>query len=71
MSVVNSPDHEVVKVRYSDGAMSVIVHHSSSIIGLLTLKQSEFDLIIIKLCQNVLLNEILDKFEDRSSQVKN
>jgi hypothetical protein len=64
----SSPDHEVVKVRYSDGAMSDVVVCRQQL-SCLYFSSHSFDWIIIKLCQNVSLNEIQAKLEYGSSSV--
>jgi hypothetical protein len=67
--IFSSPDHKEVKVRYSDGAMSVFVRRQQ--LGCKQSSSHSLDWIIIKLCQNVCLNETQIKIEDGLSRVKN
>ena len=65
--------HEVLRVSYCDCAMSV-VWHTSSIINFLPCVCSRghiFSPILMKLGQNVCLNQISDKSENGSCWLKN
>ena len=65
--------HEVLRVSFCDGAVSVVLH-ALSVINFLSSVRSEghiFSLILMKLGQNVCLDKISEKFENRSCQVKN
>jgi hypothetical protein len=73
--IFSSPDQEVVKVRYSDGAMSCVRRRPTFVINNWVVNSLAvtvlIDWMIIKLCQNVCINEIQIEFEDGLSRVKN
>ena len=68
----SSPEHEVLIVSYCDSSVSV-VRPASCVVNLLACVRSRghiFSLIIMKLGQNVCLNEILDEIENGSCRIK-
>ena len=78
--VFSSPEHEVLMVRYCDSAVSVVrrpssvVRRPSSVVNFLPCVRStghSFGRILMKVGQDVCLDEISDEFENGSCGVKN
>ena len=77
----SSPEHEVLRVSYCDSAVSLVRRASCvvrcQLFRLYTLSRGIIfspiimKLIIMKLCQNVCLDEFSDEFENGSCRVKN
>ena len=65
-SIFSSPKHEVLRVSYCDSAVSIV-----NFLPCVCSRDHIFSPIIMKIDQNVCLDEILDKFENGSWQVKN
>ena len=71
--VFSSPEHEVLMVSYWDSAVSV-VRRASSVVNFLPCVRSRghsFGRILMKVGQDVCLDEISDEFENGSCGVKN
>ena len=69
----SSPEHEVLMVRYCDSAVSG-VRRASSVVNFLPCVRSRghsFGRILMKVGQDVCLDEISDEFENGSCGVKN
>ena len=69
----SSPEHKVLRVSYRDSVVYV-EHFPSCVVNFLVCVLSRghiFSLIIMKLWQNVCLDEISDEFENGSCRVKN
>ena len=72
-SLFSSPEHEVLMVSYCDSAVSV-VRRASSVVNFLPCVRSRghsFGWILMKVGQDVCLDEISDEFENGSCGVKN
>ena len=72
-SVFRSPEHKVLRVSHCVSAVSVM-RLASSVVNILALVHSKghiFSPIIMKLSQNVCLDEIWNEFENESGRVKN
>ena len=70
---ISSPEHEVLMVRYCDRAVSG-VRRASSVVNFLPCVRSRghsFGRILMKVGQDVCLDEISDEFENGSRGVKN
>ena len=70
---ISSPEHEVLMVSYWDSAVSV-VRRASSVVNFLPCVRSRghsFGRILMKVGQDVCLDEISDEFENGSCGVKN
>ena len=71
--VFSSPEHEVLMVSYWDSAVSG-VRRASSVVNFLPCVRSRghsFGRILMKVGQDVCLDEISDEFENGSCGVKN
>ena len=69
----SSPEHEVLMVSYCDRAVSV-VRRASSVVNFLPCVRSRghsFGRILMKVGQDVCLDDISDEFENGSCGVKN
>ena len=78
--IFSSPEHEVLMVSYWDSAVSVVrrpscvVRRASSVVNFLPCVRSRghsFGRILMKVGQDVCLDEISDEFENGSCGVKN
>ena len=72
-SMFSSPEHEVLMVSYCDRAVSG-VRRASSVVNFLPCVRSRghsFGRILMKVGQDVCLDEISDEFENGSCGVKN
>ena len=72
-TIFSSPEHEVLMVSYLDGAVSG-VRRASSVVNFLPCVRSRghsFGRILMKVGQDVCLDEISDEFEHGSCGVKN
>ena len=73
VSFFSSPEHEVLMVSYCDRAVSGI-RRASSVVNFLPCVRSRghsFGRILMKVGQDVCLDEISDEFENGSCGVKN
>ena len=73
VTVFSSPEHEVLMVSYWDSAVSG-VRRASSVVNFLPCVRSRghsFGRILMKVGQDVCLDEISDEFENGSCGVKN
>ena len=71
--IFSSPEHEVLMVSYCDRAVSV-VSRASSVVNFLPCVRSRghsFGRILMKVGEDVCLDEISDEFENGSCGVKN
>ena len=71
--IFSSPEHKVLRVSYCDCVVSVGPRPSCGVnfLPCVCSRGHIFSQIIIKLGQNVCLDEISDEFENRSWRVKN
>ena len=79
-TLISSPEHEVLMVSYCDRAVSgvrrpsCVVRRASSVVNFLPCVRSRghsFGRILMKVGQDVCLDEISDEFENGSRGVKN
>ena len=67
----SSPEHEVLMVSYCDRAVSGVRRPSSTFYLVYALEATVFLRILMKVGQDVCLDEISDEFENGSCGVKN